>query len=93
MQTTTSDQLSYRFDLQTLSLQQRTGDELMKRHERIHEHHQLDIESYLDLHIGLTKQDDGDPWMDFQIRQRLEQQQKSRGLSWLMPSSSALGSQ
>ena len=76
MQTTTSDQLSYRFDLQTLSLQKRTGDELMKRHERIHEHHQLDIESYLDLHIGLTKQDDGDPWMDFQIRQRLEQQQQ-----------------
>mmetsp|Transcript_5954 Transcript_5954/g.13534 ORF Transcript_5954/g.13534 Transcript_5954/m.13534 type:complete len:560 (+) Transcript_5954:356-2035(+) len=65
---------SYRFDLQSLSVKQRTADELSKRYERVHKRHKLDMESYLDLHIGRVHGEEGDPWMEFQLKERMEQQ-------------------
>eukprot|EP00580_Thalassiosira_gravida_P017883 CAMPEP_0201659744 /NCGR_PEP_ID=MMETSP0494-20130426/2515_1 /ASSEMBLY_ACC=CAM_ASM_000839 /TAXON_ID=420259 /ORGANISM="Thalassiosira gravida, Strain GMp14c1" /LENGTH=619 /DNA_ID=CAMNT_0048137365 /DNA_START=137 /DNA_END=1996 /DNA_ORIENTATION=+ len=65
-------QLYYQFDLQSLSLQQRTAIESSKRYDRVHKQHQLDMESYLELHMGRVDGDEGDPWMEFQLKERME---------------------
>jgi len=66
---------SYEVDLQSLSMKQRTAAELSKRDLRLHKHHQLDMESYLDLHIGRVD-GEADPWMEFQLKERMEQMQR-----------------
>mmetsp|Transcript_17618 Transcript_17618/g.32008 ORF Transcript_17618/g.32008 Transcript_17618/m.32008 type:complete len:613 (-) Transcript_17618:41-1879(-) len=66
---------AYQFDLQSLSIKQRTAAESSKRYDRVHKHHQLDMESYLDLHIGRVD-GEADPWMEFQLKERMGQKQK-----------------
>lgn len=70
-----TEQNSYHFDLQSLSVQHRTAEELSKRHDRLHKHHQLDMETYLDLHVGRID-GEADPWMAFQLRERMEKTQQ-----------------
>ena len=71
---------SYYFELQTLSIKKRTADEVSKRYKRVHTRHQLDMESYLELHMGRLASE-GDPWMDFQMQQRMGNMQQQGGKS------------
>lgn len=76
-QWTTKSTPSYQFDLPSTSIKPRTSAELSKRYNRVYKKHQLDMEAYLDLHMGRVYGEQGDPWMEFQLKDRMEQQQNN----------------
>lgn len=69
---------SYQFDLASRSVRQSSVAEVSKRYHLVQKHHQLDMEAYLDLHVGRVD-GESDPWMEFQLQQRMEQTEGGDG--------------